>query len=159
MHKTPNDEIESAHYGQAQVTLHPFFLIRHNENSTIEYPQLTKEAIVIISDDLKHDTQSIYNFTQKLLSFMKQNPEKVGLPTVLHRITDNCGFEYKCKQSFAHIGDPQKTDGVEVRYHYTEPGHGKGPHDGIGATIKHGLDKLVLYNKVKLRNAYEVYLR
>lgn len=45
-----------------------------------------------------------------------------------------------------------------MHYHYGEPGHGKGPHDGIGATIKHGLDMLVLRDKVKLRSAYEVYL-
>ena len=25
---------------------------------------------------------------------MSDNPEKVGLPTIQHRITDNCGFEY-----------------------------------------------------------------
>lgn len=48
--------------------------------------------------------------------------------------------------------------GVKVVYHYSEPGHGKGPHDGIGATIKHGLDRLVIQDKVRLRNAYEVYI-
>ena len=45
-----------------------------------------------------------------------------------------------------------------MTYHFSEPGHGKGPHDGVGATSKHGLDRLVVQDKVRLRNAYEVYL-
>ena len=49
--------------------------------------------------------------------------------------------------------------GVKVLYHYCEPGHGKGPPDGLGTTIKHGLlDMLVLRDIIRLQNAYKVYL-
>ena len=154
----PNDEIQSAHYVQKQVTIHTMFLMRHTADSTQENPKLTRESIACISDILKHATTSVHAFTTKLLRYMKNNPQKVGLPTVLHRITDNCAFEYKCKDAFHDIFTYQDTLAVKVVYHYGEPGHGKGPHDGIGATIKHGLDRLVVQDRVRLRNAYEVYL-
>ena len=47
---------------------------------------------------------------------------------------------------------------VEIRYNFCEPGHGKGPHDGVGATVKHGLDMLAIRDQVRLRNGYECYL-
>ena len=155
---TPNDEIEAAHYGCPQATLHTWYLIRHARTSTLEAPQLTKEAVVMISDDLKHDTTAVYNFTLKLLWYMDSHPEKINRPTVLHRITDNCGFEYKCKQAFADAQHIEETTGVKIIYHYSEPGHGKGPQDGLGATVKHGLDMLVIRDQVRLSTAYDVYL-
>ena len=153
-----NDEIESAHYGTPQATLHTWYLIRHASASTPQQPQLTKEAVAMISDNLKHDTHAVFNFTKKIIHYMQNNPEKVGLPAMIHRITDNCGFEYKCRNAFAHMFDLEEIYGVRLVYHYSEPGHGKGPHDGIGATIKHGLDRLILADKVRLRSAYEAYL-
>jgi len=143
-----NDEIQAAHYTKAQVTIHTMYLIRHAQDSTQEKPILTREGIVIVSDDLKHNTAAVFNFMFKLFSYMANNPEKVGLPKVLHRITDNCGFEYKCRQAFSHMQVYEDQLGVKVRYHFSEPGHGKGPHDGLGATIKHGLDKLVVRDRV-----------
>lgn len=153
-----NNEIQTAHYVKHQVTLHTMYLIRHAKSSTQQNPQLTREAVAIISDDLKHSVSAVYTFTMKLLSYMRDNPEKVALPKVLHRITDNCAFEYKCKQAFSHMLAYEKNMDVKVVYHYLEQGHGKGPHDALGATIKHGLDMLVVKDRVRLRNAYEVYL-
>lgn len=43
--------------------------------------------------------------------------------------------------------------GIQVIYHYTESGQGKGPCDGIGAGR---LDNLLLGGKVN--NAYQAYL-
>lgn len=50
-----------------------------------------------------------------------------------------------------------KNFGIQVIYHYSESGHGKGPSDGIGAGVKHRLDNLVLGGKV-VNNAYQAYL-
>ena len=43
-------------------------------------------------------------------------------------------------------------------YHHSEPGQSQGPHGGVGATIKLGLDRLVVQDIARLRNAYEVYM-
>lgn len=74
-------------------SMHTMHLICHASASTADNPQLTREAVVIVSDDMELSTSAVYNFTLKLLSCMRDNPEKVSLPRVLHRITDNCGFE------------------------------------------------------------------
>ena len=34
----------------------------------------------------------------------------------------------------------------------------KGTHDGICATIKHELDRLIFQDRIRIRNTYEVYL-
>ena len=44
--------------------------------------------------------------------------------------------------------------GVQQKYHYTEPEHGNVPPDGIRATLKHGIDKLVVQDRASLWNAY-----
>ena len=154
----PNDEIQAVHFSQTQVTLHPMYLICHSEDSTMENPKLTKEAIIMISDDLNHGADAVYNFTMKLFHHMQSHPEKVGLPKVLHRITDNCSSEYKSRFTFSHMYEYEEVMGVKVYYHFSEPGHGKGVHDGIGATVKSKLDNLILHDKVILNNAYQVYL-
>jgi len=48
--------------------------------------------------------------------------------------------------------------GVQQKYHYTEPEHGNVPPDGIRATRKHGIDKLVVQDRASLRNAYALHL-
>ena len=47
------DECESAHFTQKQVTVHPVLVIRHSPASTMEHPVLLKQSFVQISDNLK----------------------------------------------------------------------------------------------------------
>jgi len=114
-----NDEIQTAHDIKRQVTLHTMYLVRHAKGSTKDNPKLTRESLAIISDDLKHSASAVYVFSMKLLAYVRDNTEHVGLPTVVHRITDNCGFEYKCKQAFAHCQEYENVMVVQVVYHYS----------------------------------------
>ena len=62
------------------------------------------------------------------------------------------------RQAFSQISHIDHLTGVKRIYHFSETGHGKGPYDGEGADIKHGLNRLVIQDKVRLRIAYEAYL-
>ena len=61
------DEIEAAHWAQTQVTLHPIYVVRHDEDSTVEQPKYIKESFVIVSNDLKHDADAVFAFTKLFL--------------------------------------------------------------------------------------------
>ena len=97
-----NDEIQASHYVKNQIILHTMYLIRNAVTSTPRKPQLTRKSIAITSDDLKHNTTAVYNFTLKLIGYMKNNPQKVELPRILHRITDMQGVKLTCF-FFKHI--------------------------------------------------------
>ena len=150
------DEIESAHWTQTHVTLHPVFIVRHDQNSTEQEPILLKESLIMLSDCLKHDARAVYTYTSKVLTHLKNNPGPCQIE-VLHRFSDNCAVQYKCAEAFSHLPQLEATYGVHIYYHYTESGHGKGPSDGLGATTKRKLQQLILGGKV-IANAYEAYL-
>ncbi|WAR07956.1 hypothetical protein MAR_017914 [Mya arenaria] len=152
----PQDEIESAHWTIKQVTLHPIFIVRHAANSTLDKPIIFKESLVIVSDDIKHSVDAVYAFTHQLIAHIRNNPGPCPM-RVLHRFSDNCAAQYKCKDAFSHISLIEKAHDIKVVYHYSESGHGKGPSDGIGAGIKKKLENLILGGKV-VNNAYQTYL-
>ena len=152
----PQDEIESAHRTTKQVTLHPLYIVRHDSTSTPEIPNILKESLVVLSDYLGHTASSVYAFTVQLISHLQQNPGPSPI-RVIHRFTDNCAAQYKCKEAFQHISLIENVFRVKMVYHYTESGHGKGPSDGIGAGIKKKLENLILGGKV-INNAYKAYL-
>lgn len=152
----PQDEIESAHWTTKQVTLHPIFIQRHDINSTSENPIIRKESLVVISDSLTHNADTVYAFTSQLFAHLSQNPGPCPIK-VIHRYSDNCATQYKSKYAFQHMQLIEQNFEVKVIYNYTESGHGKGPSDGIGAAVKKKLERMILGGKV-LNNAYQVYL-
>lgn len=96
------DEIESAHWTQKQVTLHTIFIIRHDQDRTEDEPKLVKESLVIISDCLNHDASTVYVFTEQLIKHLLDHPGPCPIK-VIHRFTDNCASQYKCKDAFEHL--------------------------------------------------------
>ena len=152
----PQDEIESTHCTVKQVTLHPVYIVRHAKESTEENPVLRKESLVIISDELTHSSETVYVFTEKLLTHINDNPGPCPLK-VLHRVSDNCAAQYKSKSSFDHLIQLEDQHKIKIVYHFTESGHGKGPSDGIGAAVKKRLELMIVAGKV-INNAYETYL-
>ena len=55
----PQDEIESAHWAVKQVTLHPIFVVRHAPESTEEEPKIINESLIVVSDCLIHNAESV----------------------------------------------------------------------------------------------------
>ena len=155
--QVPQDEIESAHFTTKQVTLHPVHVVRNAADSTPEEPNIINKSLVILSDSLSHNADAVFAFTKHLLTHIRDNPGPCPI-RVLHRFTDNCACQYKCKSAFAHIGQQLEAEHyIRVIYHFTESGHGKGPSDGIGAAIKMRLQRLILGERI-VNNAYEAYL-
>ena len=149
------DEIESAHWTRKQVTLFPIHIVLHAADNTKDKPLIVKQSLIISSDDLAHNAVSVYVFTDQLLFHLENSH---GPPVkVLHRFSDNCTDQFKCKDAFCHLPLLETKRDVKIHYHYTESGHGKGPSDGLGAGIKKKLERMILSGKV-INNAFQAYL-
>ena len=104
---------------------------------------------------MTHNAAALYLFTNKMLTHLRNSPD----PSidVLHRWSDNCAVQYKCVEAFAHLPMLERENNIHIVYHYTEAGHGKSPSDGLGATTKKKLDRIMLSGKT-INNAYYAYL-
>ena len=147
------DEIMSHHWSQQQVTLHPVVIyLRKTADEDV-----TIENLCFVSDDINHDTAFVQLVTQKTLSFINRTYPDMT-PKHLHRWSDQCACQYKSKKTLRDLKLFKCEHGLEATFNFFETSEGKGACDGVGATTKHGLDNLVLHEKVALKNAYEVYL-
>ena len=48
-------------------------------------------------------------------------------------------------------------DGIVARWNYLESGHGKGPCDGLGASVKRGADMAIRQGKSLIQDAFDFY--
>ena len=141
------DEIESAHWTQKQITIRPMFIVRHAPESTPDKPVTMKESLIILTDNLNHNTHAVYVFTNQLLKHIRNNPGPCDMK-VLRRWTDNCAVQYKCVKAFHQIRELERENDIKIVYHYTEASHGKSQFDGLGGAIKKRLDRAILSGQV-----------
>jgi hypothetical protein len=47
--------------------------------------------------------------------------------------------------------------GVQARWNYLESGHGKGPCDGLGASVKRSADNAIKHGKASIQNTSDFF--
>ena len=94
---TEQDEAQAAHWSQKSATIHP--IMGFINSSEIPGPFTHKEAIIMISNDLKHDVYAVKKFNDLALQHLKQKF------TIQHvRVfTDCAASQYRCSKSLAEI--------------------------------------------------------
>ena len=137
------DEVQSAHWGYSQVTVHP---------TVLYYPcgdckALVTDYIVFLSDDILRDA----HFVDYVLDRTRQHLLKEGI-TQLVVWSDGCAAQYKSK---LHFFCSSKSREVERAYFGSR--HGKGPCDACGGGIKTAVDLDVLGGEVIVQNAQEMF--
>jgi len=151
-----DDEVQSAHWTVQQVTIHPMMFYLHHGESTMEKKRLLKVGIIGISDDLTHDGVAVSSFLQLALKQISEMDD-VHPVTKLHQFTDGCAAQYKGRQAFTDMTFSSDDLGVDTVRNIFESGHGKGPCDGLGATVKHSARQAVLQHRAKIRDAKELF--
>jgi hypothetical protein len=146
-------EIQSAHWTTDQVTLHPVFIYAKPLGPLVG---LYKISIIFITDDLKHDNTAVKCFTMKALEYLKQD-EYLQPIHVVHQVTDGCAGQYKSKNAFLDISYGMEDCNVQLIRNFYGTSHGKGPCDGLGATVKSAARRAVLHHRTIIRNALELY--
>ena len=134
------DEVQTAHWNQEQVTLY----------TSVTWFRDHICSHVIVSDSQSHNKSTVVPFTHKLLD------EKPSDVTHVKIWTDGPPSQFKNQFAMASMNMSKKHN-VKLSWNFSATSHGKGPVNGVGATLKrHAMEK-VQTSKVTINNVNEFY--
>ncbi|ROL51976.1 hypothetical protein DPX16_2003 [Anabarilius grahami] len=127
------DQIQSAHWHQRQVTVFPSVLWSDGD----------PESYAIVSDRLEHDKRSVAAFLTKIVEDIQ---EKDPAMRVMHIFSDGAASQFKNKFIWCFLSTTFKElfPSLRVQWHFFATSHGKGAVDGVGATVKRAVNTDVL---------------
>lgn len=147
------NEVQAAHWGHEQVTIHP--TVAYYKHTNEGYDQVVTESIIIISDDTTHDAHAVHAFTKAANEHLEQS-RGLNIRKEI-QMSDGCSSQYKSKTPFADISCSIIDNGFPTERHFYGSRHGKGPSDGAGAVVKSFVRRGVLGNNVVVNNATDFY--
>lgn len=143
------EEVQSAYWNVSMVTLHPAVAYYRSEDR-----QVSHKSRVFISDELGHNAATVFAFIKDLIPHLK-----VMLPQIkhIHYYTDSPTSQYQNKTIFYLLSHHKELFGVSASWNFFEVGHGKGPCDGVGGSVKRMADEAVHQQKVTIQDASDFF--
>ncbi|KAJ4934677.1 hypothetical protein JOQ06_007462 [Pogonophryne albipinna] len=126
-------EVQQVHFGAShrQTTLH----------NAVVYTTDGTLTFCALSPSMKHDPPAIWAQLEPVLQFLKENHARIKK---LFFISDGPTMQYRGKKNFFLLSTiPFRMGFTGVNWSFLEAGHGKGPADGVGATMKRTADSQV----------------
>ena len=142
------DEVHGAFLCRKQTTLHAIIAY---------YPcpckcgHLVCDEMMILSNDLKHDSFAVNTFVEKALTHLRDN--KVTIKRLI-MWSDNCGSQYKSCKVFDAVS---KYEDIPVMRNYFCAKHGKAEADGAIGCLSMHIDSVVRSGTHEFSNAGEIY--
>ncbi|XP_071956012.1 uncharacterized protein [Antedon mediterranea] len=144
----PMEEVQSAYWNQTGVTLHPIVAYFHDG-------EIKHHSMVAVSDTRAHNASTVFAILKKLV------PKLRGiLPELktIHYWTDSPTSQYRNKTIFSIISNHNILfHNINASWDYFEAGHGKGPCDGIGGTVKRLADEAVKRGAAVIQDAHDFF--
>ena len=140
-------EAQSAYYSRNQVTMHPMVITINQADSTI------RDSVVVISDDLTHDSCAVSYFFDILLTHVGIHYSDCD---TIHVWSDGCGSQYKSKHPFFNLSSNFNSN-YKIIWNFYGSRHGKSSSDGETGVVKTFLHQEVKRSDVVLDNAKDVY--
>jgi hypothetical protein len=108
--------------------------------------ELCHTSVVGIADVKQHSAGTTLAFICKLIpEVCKILPEL----KIVHYVTDSPASQYRNKAVIKIVAQHEKwLNGVTCTWEYLESGHGKGPADGVGGSVKHSAEIAVKKGEV-----------
>jgi hypothetical protein len=146
---TFQDEPAQAFFDRRQVTIHPMVIHYNDTEGTLQH-----KSFVGISPEKGHTAATTFAFLRKLVPKVK---ELLPQLTSIQYITDSPVSQYRNKKIVKIIAQHvEYFDGINCTWDYLESGHGKGPCDGVGGSLKRSADTAVKAGEI-ISNAEEFY--
>jgi len=101
-----------------------------------------------------HNASAVYAILLKLIPQLKE--ECKDLKTI-HYLTDSPTSQYRNRTIFQFIAQHQDEFGIDARWNYLESGHGKGPCDGLGASVKRSAGDAIKHVKCSIQDANDFF--
>lgn len=135
-----NTEIQSMHFGASkrQISLHTGVYYIRNQNV------VDTHCFCSISNNLDHQSHAVWGHLDKVLRDLSTEYPNINSiiffsdgPSSQYRNRNNCYFFVtKMREYFPKLSS--------MSWNFSEAGHGKGPMDGVGGSLKRQADNLVL---------------
>lgn len=127
------DEPSQLYYDKRPVTIHPFVVHYTDEEGNSRHLSYCG-----VSEEMNHFAPTTFAFLQKLIPIIK---EKFPELRAVHYISDSPASQYRNKTVVKLLSKHAVFfPGITGSWDYLEVGHGKGPCDGIGGSLKHSAD-------------------
>lgn len=140
------EEIQSAYWNMSAVTLHPIVVYYKSGGEELKH-----KSIVMVSDEMAHNSNTVLTFIDRVIPEIKK---LVPALQKVHYFTDSPTSQYRNKTIFRVVSNHDDIYGCSAVWSYYEAGHGKGPCDGLGGTVKRMADEAVKAGKVLLITNY-----
>lgn len=125
------NSVQGVYWNNRQATIHPFAC--YYRSIDVNESKVVPLSLVIISDNLTHNTTAVYSFQEELTSFLK-----IKIPSISKIIyfSDGAVAQYKNRYNLVNLLHHEEDFKIQAEWHFFATSHGKGPSDGLGGTIK-----------------------
>ena len=146
------DAAQSSFFDQTQVTIHASCVyFKRTPDGPVEH-----QSFVHVSPMNHHHAGMIRAIlTQLWETDFKDMKEELNIKKV-HYYSDSPFSQYRNKYMFDFVCEHERMFGMKATWDYFESGHGKGPCDGVGGTIKRMADQAIKHG-AQIQNAEDFY--
>jgi hypothetical protein len=143
------DEPSQVFYDRRQVTIHPMVIHFRDEQGSLQH-----HSFVGISPERSHSAPTTFAFVRKLIPKVVEFMPQVD---TVHYISDSPVSQYRNRSIIKVVAQHEEYfNGIKATWDYLESGHGKGPCDGVGGSIKRSADIAVKKGEI-ISNAEEFF--
>ncbi|XP_044597202.1 uncharacterized protein LOC123273796 [Cotesia glomerata] len=136
------NSVQGAYWNNSQATIHPFACYYRSIDENVD--NIVPLNLIIISDNLTHNTTAVYSFQEVLTSFLKN---KIPDISKIIYFSDGAASQYKNRYNLLNLLHHEEDFQIPAEWHYFATSHGKGPSDGLGGTLKRKVDRANLQSK------------
>lgn len=121
------EEVQSAYWNASMVNIHTMVAYFPGDRAPRNL-----QSYVAVSDVISHNATAVYDILKKIMPIIK---EDYPVTKKIHYLTDLLTSQYRNKTIFQVLVDHETDFGMQAQWNYLESGHGKGPCDGLGASV------------------------
>lgn len=143
------EEVQSAYWNASMVSLHTMVAYFPGDRAPRNL-----QSYVAVSDVISHNATAVYDILKKIIPIIK---EDYPVTKKIHYLTDSLTSQYRNKTIFQVLVDHETDFGMQAQWNYLESGHGKGPCDGLGASVKRAADMAIKQGKATIQDGKDFY--
>ena len=130
------------------MTVHPAVIHYKGVNGELKH-----KSLVVLSDEMAHTVATVFAFLKAIVGWIKQNLAHIQH---IHYLSDSPTSQYRNGTIFNLVSLHKAMFGISASGQYFESGHGKGPCDGVGGSVKRAADRAVKTGKL-IKTAQDFY--
>lgn len=124
------EEVASHYFNRYGCSLHNLVIYYRNSEGNVAH-----KSFCCISDSNVHDFSYVFHSISVVLREFSNILKSTDLKKI-HYVTDGAAQHYKNRSAMWFLAHHEVVFGCSAEWHFHATAHGKGPCDGVGATIK-----------------------